>query len=143
VDWLGNTLCKLARVWTPAPAYYDRTGAIRVICEQVTYENLVQRSFDKVRQASSGMPALLMRQLEALKAIMEQTTDPAQARVLMDEAAMIQRANLESVHEEFDRAAVEGRFTAVARAYARLTDSAESYPHPQHDLQLATDSDRA
>jgi uncharacterized membrane protein len=121
VDWLGNTLCKLARVWTPAPAYYDRAGAIRVICEQVTYENLVQRSFDKIRQASSGMPALLIRQLEALKAVMEQTTDPAQARVLMDEAAMIQRANLESVHEEFDRAAVERRYSAVARVYAGLS----------------------
>ena len=28
-------------------------GLIRVICEQVTYENLVQRSFDKIRQAKS------------------------------------------------------------------------------------------
>lgn len=121
VDWLGNTLCKLAKVWTPAPAYYDRTGAIRVICEQVTYENLVQRAFDKVRQASGGMPALLMRQLEALKAVMEQTTDPEQARVLMDEAEMIQRANLESVHEKFDRAAVERRYSAVARVYAGMS----------------------
>jgi uncharacterized membrane protein len=127
-------------VWTPAPAYYDRTGAIRVICEQVTYENLVQRSFDKVRQASSGMPALLMRQLEAIKAIIEQTTDPDQARVLMDEAAMIQRANLESVHEEFDRSAVEGRFNAVASAYARLSDSAGNDLHPEYDLHLTGDS---
>ena len=121
VDWLSNTLCKLARAWTPAPAYYDRTGAIRVICEQVTYENMLQRSFDKIRQASSGMPALLMRLLEALKAIMEQTTDPHQARVLMDEAEMIQRANLESVYEKFDRAAVERRYSAVASVYAGLS----------------------
>jgi hypothetical protein len=73
---------------------------------------------------------------------MEQTTDPDQARVLMNEATMIQRANLESVHEEFDRAAVEGRFSAVASAYTRLSDLAESYPQPQHQLQLAADSDR-
>jgi uncharacterized membrane protein len=128
VDWLGNTLCKLAKVWRPAPAYRDRSGAIRVICEQVSYENLVHRSFDKIRQASRGMPALLMRQLEALKAIMEQTTDLDQARALMDEARMIQRANLESVPEEFDRAAVEGRFSAVASAYARLNDVAAAVP---------------
>ena len=68
-------------------------------------------------------PLLLMRQLEALKAIMEQTTDPEQARALMDEATMIQRANLESVPEEFDRVAVERRFDAVASIYARLSDS--------------------
>ncbi len=123
VDWLGNALCKLARVWTPARAYRDRAGAIRVICDQVSYENLVQRSFDKVRQASRGMPALLIRELDALTAILEQTTDADQARVLMDQAAMIQRANLESVPEESDRADVESRYSAAARAYARLTDA--------------------
>jgi uncharacterized membrane protein len=96
----------------------------------------VQRSFDKIRQASSGMPALLMRQLEAIKAIMEQTTDPDQARVLMDEATMIQRANLESVREEFDRVAVERRFDAVASAYARLSDSAGNDLYPEYDLHL-------
>ncbi len=119
VDWLGDTLCKLVRVWAPAQVYRDRAGAVRIICEQVSYENLVQRSFAKVRQASSGMPALLMRELEALKAIMEQTTDADQARVLMDQAAMIQRANLESVPEESDRADVERRYSAVASVYAR------------------------
>jgi uncharacterized membrane protein len=70
------------------------------------------------------MPALLIRLLEALKSIMEQTTDPDQARVLMDEAAMIQRASLESVPEESDRVAVERRYSAVASVYARLNDAA-------------------
>jgi uncharacterized membrane protein len=134
VDWLSNTLCRLAKVWTPAQAYRDRTGAIRVICDQVTYENMVQRSFDKIRQSSREMPALLIRQLDALKAIMEQTTDPDQARVLMDEAAMIQRANLESVPEEFDRIAVERRFSAVASVYARLSDSAANSVQPEYDF---------
>jgi uncharacterized membrane protein len=128
VDWLGNTLCKLAKVWNPAQTYRDRAGTIRIICEQVSYENLVQRAFDKIRQASRGMSALLIRQLDALKAIMEQTTDADQARVLMDQAAMIQRANLESVPEESDRADVEGRYTAVAAVYARLNDSVGNLP---------------
>ena len=131
VDWLSNTLCKLGHVWTPAQTYHDRDGAIRVICEQVSYDNLVRRSFDKIRQASLGMPALLMRQLESLKAIMEQTTDPEHARVLMDEAAMIQRANLESVPEASDRADVESRYNAVARVYARLSDAAEDFSQPE------------
>jgi uncharacterized membrane protein len=139
VDWLGNSLCKLAKVWTPAQAYRDRSGAIRVICEQVSYENLVQRSFDKIRQASRGMPALLIRELDALTAIMEQTTDTDHARILMDQAAMIQRANLESVPEESDRADVESRYSAAARVYARLTDSTDSYPQPERGLHLAAD----
>lgn len=127
VDWLANTLCKLGRVWAPAQTYRDHDGAIRIVCEQVTYENLVQRSFDKIRQASRGMPALLIRQLESLKSIMEQIDDPGHARVLMDQAAMIQRANLESVPEESDRADVESRYNAVAGVYARLNDDADSF----------------
>ncbi|HZE17934.1 MAG TPA: hypothetical protein VE197_20815, partial [Mycobacterium sp.] len=71
---------------------------------------------------------LLMRQLDALKAIMEQTTDADQARVLMDQAAMIQRANIESVPEESDRADVERRYSALAIVYARLNDSTVSCP---------------
>ncbi len=139
VDWLGNSLCKLARVWAPAQVHRDHAGTIRVIGEQVSYENLVQRSFNKIRQASTGMPALLMRQLDALTAIMEQTTDADQARVLMDQAAMIQRANLESVSEESDRADVERRYSAVASVYARLNDSTGSCPQPRHDLHLTAD----
>ena len=139
VDWLGNVLCKLARVWAPAQVYRDRAGAVRVICDQVSYERLVQRSFNKIRQASRGMPALLMRLLDALKAVMEQTTDADQARVLMDQAAMIQRANLESVPEESDRADVERRYSALAIVYARLNDSTASDLQPQHDLHLTGD----
>jgi uncharacterized membrane protein len=118
VDWLGNTLCQLSRSWLPAPAFRDRSGRIRVICEQVSYENIVQRSFDKIRQASTGMPALYMRQLEALKAIMDQTTDPHRAAVLIEQAEMIQRACLETVPEQYDRAAVERRYNAVADSHA-------------------------
>jgi len=128
VDWLGNVLCKLGRVWTPELVYRDPSGAIRVISDQVSFARLVQRSFNKIRQASRGMPALLMRQLEALTAITEQTADADQARVLMDQAAMIQRANLESVPEESDRADVERRYNDVARAYARLSDSTAQLP---------------
>lgn len=143
VDWLANSLCKLARTWAPtqvyhsgthtlgtAQVYHDRAGAIRVIADQVSYERLVQRSFNKIRQASRAMPALLIRQLNAITTIMEQTTDPDQASLLMDQAAMIQRASLESVPEESDRVDVERRYNALAVVYARVssTTSAEIRP---------------
>jgi uncharacterized membrane protein len=75
---------------------------------------LVQRSFEKIRQASHGMPALMIRQLDALTTIVAQTTNADQARELMDQAAMIQHLNLESVAEESDRAHVERRCSALA-----------------------------
>ena len=51
---------------------------------------------------------------------MEQTTDPKRAAVLMNQAAMIQRANVESVPEESDRADVHRRYMALTALYDQL-----------------------
>ncbi|MCV7089301.1 DUF2254 domain-containing protein [Mycobacterium interjectum] len=120
IDWLGDCLCKIAPVWTPTQVHRDHRGIIRVISDQVSYERLVQRAFEKIRQASRGMPAVMIRQLDALTTIMEQATDRQRARVLMDQAAMIQRANAESVPEESDRTDVDRRYVALRALYERL-----------------------
>ena len=120
VDWLADSLCKIARVWAPTEAHRDRSGVIRVISDQVSYERLVQRAFEKIRQASWGMPAVMIRQLEALTTIMEQTTDADQARALWDQARMIHRASNESVPDESDKADVQRRYTALAAVYGRI-----------------------
>ncbi|OBI43607.1 DUF2254 domain-containing protein [Mycobacterium sp. E796] len=120
IDWLGDCLCKIAPVWTPTQIHRDHQGAIRVISDQVSYERLVQRAFEKIRQASRGMPAVMIRQLDALTTIMEQTTDPHRAQVLMDQAAMIHRANAESVPDESDRADVDRRYVALRALHERL-----------------------
>ena len=120
VDWLGDSLCKIARVWAPSHVHRDRSGAIRLISDQVSYKRLVHRAFEKIRQASVGMPAIMIRQLEALTTIMEQTTDIERARVLMNQAAMIMRANAESVREASDRADVQRRYDALAAVYDGL-----------------------
>jgi uncharacterized membrane protein len=122
IDWLGDCLCKIAPVWTPTQVHRDNHGVVRVISDQVSYERLVQRAFEKIRQASRGMPAVMIRQLDALTTIMEQTTDPQRAQVLMDQAGMIRRANVESVPEESDRADVERRYVALRALHERLKD---------------------
>ena len=122
IDWLGDCLCKIAPVWTPTQVHRDNRGVIRVISDQVSYDRLVQRAFEKIRQASRGMPAVMIRQLDALTTIMEQTTDPQRAQVLMDQAAMIQRANVESVPDESDRADVDRRYVALRALHERLNE---------------------
>jgi hypothetical protein len=68
------------------------------------------------------MPAVMIRQLDALTTIMEQTTDPQRAQVLMDHAAMIQCANVESVPDESDRADFDCRYVALRALYERLNE---------------------
>jgi uncharacterized membrane protein len=122
VDWLGDNLCKIVKRWHPARVHRDGQGFIRVIAAQPSYERLVQRSFEKIRQASSGMPAIMIRQLDAVAKIMMETSGPGQRRVLLDQAGMIQRACERSVPEEADRADVRRSFEAVLTIEARLAD---------------------
>ena len=74
VDWLGDSLCKIVKRWHPARVHRDGQGFIRVIAAQPSYERLVQRSFEKIRQASMGMPAIMIRQLDVIAKIMIETT---------------------------------------------------------------------
>lgn len=124
IDWLADCLCKIDPVWTPTQVHRDRNGFIRVISDQVSYERLVQRSFEKIRQAGRGMPAVMIRQLDALTTILDQTTDAERARVLMDQAEMIRRANAASVPEEADRSDVERRFIELQNRYDRFGGAA-------------------
>src|SRR5580693_8893664 len=71
IDWIGDSLCKVTGRWQPTRVYRDPAGTVRVIATQVTYQRLVQRSFEKVRQSGRGMPAVMIRQLNALAKIME------------------------------------------------------------------------
>jgi uncharacterized membrane protein len=122
IDWLGDSLCKIAVKWHPLIAHRDNAGEIRLITVPVSYERLVQRSFEKVRQAASGMPAVLIRQLDALYKIMA-VAPAGRSQVLLDQGAMIQRVNLRTVSEEADQVDVTARYDALLALHARLTSA--------------------
>jgi uncharacterized membrane protein len=115
IDWIGDSLCKVTGRWQPTSVYRDQAGVVRLIATQTTYERLVQRAFEKVRQAGRGMPAVMIRQLDALAKIMERAASPDDWEVLLDQAAMIQRLSAATVDEESDRG-------DVRRAYQRVLD---------------------
>jgi uncharacterized membrane protein len=121
IDWIGDSLCKVTGRWQPTRVYRDSGGAVRVITTETTWERLVDRAFEKVRQAGRGMPAVMIRQLDALTKIMERTTTPEDRQVLLDQAAMIDRLSAASVDEPADQADVGqayGRVVAASRAFS-------------------------
>ncbi|MDH6580554.1 DUF2254 domain-containing protein [Kitasatospora sp. MAP5-34] len=120
VDWLGEGLCRIAASWHPNPVHRDEDGYIRVLTVPVGYERLVQRAFEKIRQAAHGMPAILIRQLDALAEIMTATTAPGQRQVLLEQAEMIERLSVESVSEPADRSDVHRRYLALLALHERL-----------------------
>jgi uncharacterized membrane protein len=112
VDWIADCLC-LISTWRPQRIRRDEEGNIRVIAYQPDFERLVERTFDTIRQAAVGMPAIMIRQLEALAKIIEQTPDRTYQTPLIRQAEAIQRSNLATVPDPSDRDDVTERYEAV------------------------------
>jgi uncharacterized membrane protein len=113
VDWIGDGLCRISTSWRPHRIRRDAEGNIRVIAFQPDFERLVERTFDTIRQAAVGMPAIMIRQLEALAKIMEQTPDRALQTPLIRQAEAIQRSSLATVADPSDRDDIAERYEAV------------------------------
>ena len=121
VDWLGASMCKATTEWRPVRVHRDSHGYVRLITADVTYRRLIERAFEKIRQAGRGMPAVLIRQLHALAKIMDHTTNEPQRDLLLEQAAMILRASQESVFEPADRADVQREYDHVVASADVLT----------------------
>jgi uncharacterized membrane protein len=121
IDWLGDGLGKIASRWHPATVHRDAAGRVRVIAVTVGFERLLERAHDKIRQASRGMPAVMIRQLDGLAKVMAHTTSPEQRELVLAQADMIMRSCEESVPERSDRADVRRRYEAVLRSVPSST----------------------
>ena len=119
IDWLGDGLCKIASQWQPTPVHRDAVGHVRVIAVTVGFPRLLERSHDKIRQASRGMPAVMIRQLDGLTKLMAYTASAEQRQMVLEQAAMILRSSEESVPEEADRADVRRHHDDVGLAGGR------------------------
>jgi uncharacterized membrane protein len=116
IDWLGESLCKIAAEWSPTQVHRDHAGQIRLISAAISYQRIVERAYEKIRQASRGMPAVMIRQLDALEKVMEYTTTSAQRDVLIEQARRIQTSSTDSVPEAADRDDVTRSYRAVLAA---------------------------
>jgi uncharacterized membrane protein len=113
IDWLGESLCRITTRWHPTRVHRDSHGYVRVITAHVSYTRLVERAFEKIRQAGKGMPAVLIRQLEALSKIIDDTTTSEQRELLLSQASMIMSLSDASVDEPADRADVRREYDEV------------------------------
>ena len=118
IDWLTESLCRIAADWDPDPVCRDADGLVRLIMAPVSYNRLIERAHDKIRQASAGMPAVMIRQLAGLVQITNAAQHPERRGVLLRQAEMIHRLCEETVSEPQDRADVERRYQEVLAAHA-------------------------
>jgi uncharacterized membrane protein len=122
IDWLSAGLSRLSGRTLVEAFYRDGYGRVRLIESDPSYAKMVDRAFDKVRQAARGMPAVIIRLLHALTVVTEQTTSPAQRRILLRQADMIMQAAEESVSEKSDLEDIRARYRRLLSASEEETE---------------------
>lgn len=127
IDWLSAGLSRMSTRTLVEGVYRDRFGRVRLIESDPSYARMVNRAFDKIRQAARGMPAVLIRLMDSLDTIMEETTSTEQKQVLVRQAAMIVLNAEESVPDANDLADIRGRYERTVRMAGLVDD-----PTPVH-----------
>jgi uncharacterized membrane protein len=128
IDWLSAGLSRVSSRTLAEGVYRDREGRIRLIESDPSYARMVNRAFDKVRQSALGMPAVIIRMIDALATIGDETTLPEQRRVLLRQAEAILRGARASVPEPNDRDDIEACYQRLLHKVAPSDTSSSPEP---------------
>lgn len=82
IDWLTGGLTTLARRRMPSRYRYDSAKKLRVIADSPSLEHLVDTTFDRIRNVSTGHPAVLLKLIDAIKVIAENSSHEGQRDAL-------------------------------------------------------------
>jgi uncharacterized membrane protein len=132
IDWLSAGVSRVSGRTLAEGVYRDGSGRVRLIESDPSYARMVNRAFDKVRQAARGMPAVIIRMLDALTAIVEQAPSLEQRKILARQAKMILESSEDSVPEKNDRDDIALRYqrflASAALDVSQSEITAESTP---------------
>jgi uncharacterized membrane protein len=93
IDWLSAALEHLVQKEMPSPFRYDDEGSLRVYVPHcATFERFLSVSFDQIRHAAAGTPAVRIRLLDAIRNILVVSKTSAQVNALLRQADMIRQA---------------------------------------------------
>jgi len=129
IDWLGAGLRRVSGRTLGEGIYRDRAGRVRLIEPAPSYARMVNRAFDKVRQAAAGMPVVMIHMMDALSSVVEETTSPDQRHILLRQGEMIARSATESVPEPNDLDDVRARYENLCAKVAAKDPAAAGEGH--------------
>jgi uncharacterized membrane protein len=100
----------------PSPYRHDEKRRLRVVAAPITFTEIVDTSFNQIRQYARPSAAVTIRLLETIAVIAEAVHRPEDWAALRRHAEMIVRGAREGLPEGEDRRAVEDRFEMTVGA---------------------------
>jgi uncharacterized membrane protein len=126
IDWLSAGLSQVSGRTLSEGVYRDRDGRVRLIETDPSYARMVNRAFDKIRQSSRGMPAVMIRLLDALASIAPEVVSAEQLATLIRQGRMILQSAEESVQESNDLDDIRVRFDRLM-ALVAVDDATDAH----------------
>lgn len=126
VNWLAGALLRLSEDPLPQRAHRDPTGTVRVIDRYLSFTDVTDSAFDKIRQAGSDNPAVLIRLLESVTLLGPQMRTDEQRWALRSQADMVWEGAVREIRTGGDLADIRRRYDEALAALGQGDDDAEA-----------------
>ncbi len=126
LDWLAESLGRLAGRKMPSPYRCDDENNLRVITRAVSFSDVADAAFNQIRQYGRSSASVMIHMLEAVAKVSHVARRPADRVALARHARLIRRACNHSVPEAADRMDVEVRFARVMEVLGTPADAEEA-----------------
>jgi uncharacterized membrane protein len=120
LDWISSGLSRLSGRELSEHVILDDHGRVRLIGADWSFSQMVGRAYDKIRQAASGMPAVIIRILDSLTAVVDASTSEAQRNTLMRQGEMVLRSANKSVVEANDLEDIRAHYLRLRTRISEL-----------------------
>lgn len=113
IDALGEVLSVLATRRFPSPVRFDEAGQRRLIAYPKTFGDVLDASYNQIRQYAANSPDVLLRMLEAMERIARKIQRSADAEALTEHAKTVYTRALtaaDNVGGPRDRRKIEKRY---------------------------------
>jgi uncharacterized membrane protein len=127
LEWLGAGLCQLAARDLPSPYRYDDHNTLRLITPTVTFVEIANLIFTRIRQYSRSSIMVTLKMLETIAVIAPHVHREADRTALRQQAMMIERGSHEGLPEEWDRQQVAEYCRTTVRALEEQTSPLQSH----------------
>lgn len=122
IDRLGASLGRLAERQEPPSNRYDESGRLRVIAKGASFGDVLDASFNQIRQYARDSVAVTIRLLDTLTAIAEHLQRPEDRQAVLRHAEMVLHVG-EAFPEENDREDVRSCFETLQEFLNRGEES--------------------
>lgn len=122
VNWLAGALLRLSEDPLPQRTHRDDSGTVRVIDRYLSFTDVTDSAFDKIRQAGSDNPAVLIRLLESVTLLGPQMRTEEQRWALRSQADMVWEGAVRDIQTGGDLADIRRRYDEALAALGQDDD---------------------